>query len=195
MPKPLAELTADDIKEIVAERVSEGQYLDFKQNLSGRGNTGNDWNDGATSIAPRAVNELARSLVAFANAEGGWVLLGICEANDRPHHADSITPLRACDELARRLRQSLHERIDPIPLGLDARGIDTDGVGGGVVVLRMPASSSAPHGLRTDHGIECYIRRNDECRPMTMRDIQERTLDITRSIGAVEALFAERRQS
>jgi hypothetical protein len=197
MSKSLRDLSFSDVNELCQERAAEGQYIDFKRNLSGRGETGSDWNDGSEAINPRAVNELARALVAFANAEGGWLVLGIEEAAGRPARAEKITPLRACHDLARRLQQSLSERIDPFPLGLQIAGIETAAEGHGVVIMRMSASPYAPHGVRSDQGggWQCYARRNDECRPMTMRDIQERTLEVNRGMSAVEAIFERRREA
>jgi hypothetical protein len=192
MTKPLTAITIDDVMALCTEGATEGQYLDFKENLSGRGETGNTWNEGG-DFSARAAAELARSVVAFANAEGGWLVLGIREDGNHPARAREITPLRACGELARRLRQSIQARIDPTPLGLDAWGIDAAAGGAGVVILRMPASPYAPHAVVTDRRLECYIRRNDECRPMTMRDIQERTLEISRGLGGLEALLDQHR--
>lgn len=193
--KPLSELTIDDAVELCREQIAEGQHLDFKENLSGRGELGNAWNQGADTIPIGATNELARSLISFANAEGGWLVLGIREAGDHPSRAAELAPVRACHELARRLRQSLYERIDPIPVGLEARGIEMGDTGAGVIVFRMPASPYAPHGLRIEQGLQCHVRRNDECRPMTMKDIQERTLEIDRGLVAVEAAFERQRQA
>lgn len=195
MTTSITELSSADIDELCDEGAVEGQFLDFKENLSGRGESAKAWNDGADTIPPRAAIELARSLVAFANAEGGWIVLGIREGGGAPSRAAEIAPLRACHELARRLRQSITSRIDPQPTGLEVWGVETDEEGAGVVVLRMPASPYAPHGVIVERAIECYVRRNDECRLMTMRDIQERTLEINRGLAALETTLVEQRQA
>jgi predicted HTH transcriptional regulator len=171
MSKSVSELTAADIQALCDEGAIEDQYLDFKEALSEREEPGRGWNDGNDNLSPRAVISLARVAVAFSNADGGWIIVGIREEAGPPSRAGEIVPLRACHDLARRLWQSLHARIDPAPIGLDVRGVEVADDGGGVVVIRAPASPYAPHGIVDDRKRECFIRRNDECRPMTMRDI------------------------
>ncbi len=192
MSKPLADLVAEDIAQLVGE--PENQYLDFKVSLSSKDAAGDPWVQGKNDIGDRAKRELAISVVAFANADGGWVVLGMRETGDHPKRGKEIAPLRECHELAKRLQQSISERIDPYPLGFEARGIETGPEAGwGVVVLRMPASNYAPHGVVSEKARESYIRRNDECRLMTMRDVQERTLEVARGLAGMEQTLAERR--
>lgn len=157
MTKALTALTRDDIEELCQIGASEGQFLDFKANLAGKGTAGDAWNQGSNELPDTAVNELAKSIVAFANAEGGWIVLGIRETS-KPARAESISPMRACHDLARRLRQSLDARIDPTPTGIETWAVETEpGTDRGVVVLRMPASAYAPHGVIRDRVARvCY---------------------------------------
>ncbi len=196
MTKSVAELLLADVDELCSTGAAEGQFLDFKENLSGKGRQGDDWNKGSDNISERATLDLARSIVAFANADGGWVVLGIRESSEKPARAEVVTPLRDCHDLARRLRQSIYERIDPAPIGLEAWGVETYSASRrGVVVFRIAGSAYAPHGVRKDEMHRaCFIRRNDECRLMTMRDIQERTLEVARGLQGITASLDERRK-
>lgn len=60
------------------------------------------------------------------------------------------------------------------------------------MVIRVPQSRLAPHRLQQTR--ECYIRRADRTEKMTMREIQDLTLQRERGMAALDARFLARRE-
>lgn len=127
----------------------------------------------------------------MANAQGGSLFLGIAETTDKPPRAHAVNPLPRVGELARRFEDQARSCIDPPLSRLQILPIETDGQGGGVVVFRAPPSRAAPHRLTTTR--ESYVRRGPSTVKMTMREIQDMTLNLARGLAGVDATFKERR--
>jgi hypothetical protein len=80
--------------------------------------------------------------------------------------------------------------IDPVLPGLRVRGIETGGSGEGVLIFWALASPVGPHRVaREGHA---YIRRGASSVKMTMREIQDLTLDLARGADRLDKVFQER---
>ena len=113
--KPIRDVTAADIDRLCKDAVRESGVVEFKRALQGK--DGPDaWHDGVDKISDRARNELVSEIIAFANAHGGTLVLGIGETKDRPPRAEAIAQVRACADLAGRLALILRDVAEP-PLG------------------------------------------------------------------------------
>ena len=177
LSQDLNSITANDLAQLCADRVAEGLTLEFKADLPSRaGKAADSWYAGK-SFSEGARNAIAEEVVAFANTFGGVVLLGINETSDKPSRAESINSLPRVHELARSLRQPIHDVVYPPLAGLESEGIECDGAGGGVVLIRVPPSRRKPHRLNANR--EVYIRRMDETVKVGMRQIQELTIQGT----------------
>jgi hypothetical protein len=186
--KPLAAISAADIHSLVTEAVRESDVVEFKEALSGRG--GRDgWHDGATSIGNAARDKLVNEVIAFANAHGGTLVLGIAETDDKPARADKVIPIPRCAELAERVARALADTVDPplapFPVVVPVR---TEGEAG-IIVFQVAASRNAPHRHRNT--LESYVRRGEQAVPMTMREIQDLTLQVERGLALLEQRFAQ----
>ena len=188
--KPLSEIDADDIRGLIEDDYPEGYRLEYKRQLSEKGDgTPDNWYQNG-KLGDRARDGLLREMVAFANAFGGYLVLGVAEDPDKPEHPGNIEPVPRCAELANRLMQQARSCIDPtIPL-VDARGIPTEDGDSGVLVIHVERSHLAPHRLNSDK--ECYTRRNDRSEPMAMREIQDLTLRVAQSATRIDDLFSSR---
>jgi Putative DNA-binding domain len=108
---------------------------------------------------------LAKVVSGFANASGGWLLLGVDDDGavvgwqpaGRAHFRDW-------------LRDVLDNHLDPVP-HFDADTFDLDGTQIGIV--RVPRSVSAPHFMPTG---EVYERRNGQTRRASAARVRELTL-------------------
>jgi predicted HTH transcriptional regulator len=134
--KSINDLTREDIEGL--KGTLEGQTFEIKERLSESGSEeiwerepqiGKD-RDGPSD---KAKEKIFKEIVAFANPEGGWLVLGIKETDESPSKASDICPIPDCCVLADRLWQASQDWIDP-PLSLHVRGIEIDGKKG-VVVL------------------------------------------------------------
>jgi predicted HTH transcriptional regulator len=121
--RSLSELTWSDFEDVVARGLEEDQTLEFKESLQVKDGGVDPWQSGSDKISPHARDALAEEVVAFANAYGGVVIVGIEETNDNPRRAKAFkTPLvRNCIECVERLGPALRSRFDPPIAGFDIR--------------------------------------------------------------------------
>ena len=187
---PADRIGPDDIQALVAENVPESVQVEFKESLPARGSGDPDpWIRGDGRISDRARNEILEEVVAFANAYGGALVLGIAEDGAKPPVADSITPLPRCAELAERFRQVFGACVDPPLPTLDIVSVPTDG-DKGIIVLRTGRSRYGPH--RVIPTLKCTVRRDDRCESLSMREIQDMTLNLARGTERLERRLRER---
>lgn len=189
LTKPADEITIDDVNELIASEVPEGERLEFKKTLSSTGQNPDPWLQGTNRISDRAKNSLLHEAVAFANAYGGALLIGVEETDADPGIASAIQPVLRCQALADRLRLVFRDRVEPQLPRLEIFGVPTNG-DNGVVVLRTGQSRLAPH--RVTKTRVCPIRRADRCEEMTMREIHDMTLNVSRGLERLDTKFRTR---
>jgi hypothetical protein len=190
LSKPFGQIDADDIQELCARGVPEDQLLEFKETLPGdRGRT-DPWIDGTGDPTAYAMDRLFRELTAFANYQGGTLILGIVETKTKPPRAESIQPLPRIHDLAGRVEDAARDRIDPPIPGVQIRGIEVSDPGSGVVILRTPASSSGPHRLKSNGQV--YVRRVTASVPVGMTEIAALVLDRAQRADRLREIFQKR---
>jgi hypothetical protein len=187
-----SELTPDDIDRVVSEQVQEGSQVECKGTLPAKGSAVDPWVSGRDHVGEFARNKLVEEVIAFANAYGGWLLVGIEETREKPARASALVPIRDCAELAERLRLMCRDCIEPTLPILEVAGVAMETDRAGVVVFHVPKSRMAPH--RHTVTKECYIRRADRTEKMTMREVQDLTLQVERGLAAIERQFQKQRQ-
>src|SRR5271169_6725772 len=187
LSKRVSQLGPADINDLWAQSVPEDQTLEFKETLPGdRGRT-DPWIDGSGEPTAYAIDRLFRELTAFANHQGGTLILGISETRTKPPRAESVQPLPRIHDLAARIEDAARDRIDPPIPGLQIRGIEVGDAGGGVVVLRTPASSARPHRLRNNGQV--YVRRGTASVPTNMAEIGALVLERAQGADRLRETF------
>lgn len=181
--KPLALLTWADIEALAAEGVQEGNQLDFKGILEPSGRGGEIRSVLATDDFRR---KIARSLMAFANSDGGTVVIGQDEVRDADGKArpDGVAgelqpfadPQGECDRLLR----SVSDLIEP-RLPIESEVVVNPTTGTGVIVLAVGRSATRPHASAKRDAV-APARAGKECRPMGIREIKEMTLAAARDL-------------
>jgi hypothetical protein len=188
--KNFDQITPADITQLTTEGVYEGQFFEFKRDLPGDRGRPDPWPTGGDFTA-YARDHLLREVIAFANAQGGNVIVGMDETRDDPPRAAAICPLPRIHDLATRMQNAARACIDPVLPGLQIQGIEVGGVAGeGVLLFRTGPSPVGPHRVASDG--HAYIRRGASSVKMTMREIQDLTLDLARGADRLESIFRER---
>ena len=100
LAKPFDQITADDVRDLCARGAYESQLLEFKRELPAERNRSDPWLTGG-DFTTYARDRLFREIVAFANAQGGTLVLGIDETRDKPR----VLPLSALSHEAMTLRR------------------------------------------------------------------------------------------
>jgi hypothetical protein len=192
LQEPLETITANDIAQLCSDQVSESTELELKSDLPCKaGQQADPWHAGK-SFGDYARNQITEEIIAFANTLGGVVCIGIEESTDHPKRAKAPSPLPRVHDLARRLRQAVYDNIDPpLPI-LEACGIELGANGQGVVLLRVPPSRRRPHRHQVNK--EVFVRRADESVRVSMREIQELTLQSISDITKIDATIDTRRK-
>ena len=189
LTKPADQLGIDDLNALINSRVQEDERIEFKKDLPA--NKGQDpWYDGR-SIGNKAKIEILEESVAFANAFGGALILGIDEKESKngPGAADKISPIPRCADLADRLGLVFRDCVEPHIPGIEVIPIETND-DAGAIIIRVSRSRLAPH--RVIPSLVCPIRRSDRCEKMTMREIQDLVLNLARGTEKLDALLNER---
>ncbi|MBZ9849496.1 ATP-binding protein [Mesorhizobium sp. CA14] len=191
--RPAVEWSFADFETVAKGALPESLTLEFKGDFE----AGADerWRKSQDQISTRSRDRLAEEIVAFANAYGGVLLLGIKEevnGDGIKVSAGLGSVIPSVSQCAERLESSLRAVIDPpLPL-LEVKAIKATEDGAGYIVFKVPQSLSAPHGVgRPAAG---YVRRGSSCEPMTMRDLQSVFWEARTAIDRVNETFRIRRE-
>lgn len=179
-----------DIDALLDAKVPEGERLEFKRELSTPKGKPDPWAI-SRRLSDPAKKQILREVVAFANAYGGTLLLGIAETKSNPPVADQVVPMPHCAELAERWRLVFRDSVEPPMPQLQIHAVPTDG-DAGVVVFQVGRSPIAPHRVKPT--LECPIRRADRCENMTMREIQDMCVNTARGLERLEQQLEIRAQ-
>ena len=193
---PIDEITFKDIADLVEAKVEEGIRLEFKRTFSTSDGQPDRWMRDQTGIGRIARDDIAKEVVAFANAYGGVVIIGIDETDDHPKRARRLASVPRVADCAEQLARALRAIIDPPLPMLEVRGIASNASGEGVVVIRVGPSPSAPHGFGIPPAT--YVRHGSESKPLSMRELQsmffERRTRLERVASRRQELAAFARQ-
>ena len=157
--RSLNDISLDDIRLLVDNRVPEGPYLDYKETpYSGR---------------PQDRREMLRDATALANAEGGYLVLGVRE--DGAGRPVELIPFDNPQGLAQAIRLACLDGIRDRVEGLEVRAFETS-FNQGIIVVRVPSSQDRPHMMAMDGRTDFFRRYDTDKRPMTMGEIREMIL-------------------
>ncbi|WP_371151417.1 ATP-binding protein [Buchananella felis] len=119
-----------------------------------------------------AAKDLARPLIAFANAEGGTIVVGINNAA-----VDGVST-----ELENSIRQApIDFTVPPVRARFDARDVE----GKRILIVRVEPSDT----VHTNQAGDCFLRIGDESRKLNLAEQTELTYD--RGGGPFEATVAQ----
>ncbi len=189
LSKPKEQVGIDDLCELIQMRIPEGEQIEYKRELPFKddGETDNWLSNG--KLGNRAKDSLIKEVIALINTSGGVIILGIGQSADKPPVAQKIQPIPRCAELADALTYLFLTRIEPQIPPFEIVPIKTEEENG-VVAVRVRKSQKAPH--RDTKTRESYVRRHDQCRKMSMRDIQDMTMNSARGLEGLEKRFEKR---
>jgi Putative DNA-binding domain len=119
--------------------------------------------------ALREPEKIAREVVAFLNAEGGEVWVGLREENGR---AVAVEPIADPDQEQRRLLDYLIETVEPVPAGeIQVEVVEAEGEGPVLRVEARPDEARRPYACLRKGGRHFVIRIADRIRPLSREEI------------------------
>jgi len=139
--KPVNEITWGDVEEFCAQQIPENVTLDYKRDFSG---------------------DLKKLIAAFANTNGGIILIGVAEGeNNQPE-----TPISGIDPangLTERVTNIAISNISP-PVIPEVQVCPNEDGSKVVIVVRVHASDMAPHAISNTTRV--YVRNNNVTTPV-----------------------------
>lgn len=132
IPRQLELIDSSDIKRLVTEAVAERRDLEFKRDLPG--------------ALDADVKEFLADIVSLANAQGGDLVFGV---EENAGIASSVVGLADADTDGTLLaiENRIRDGVEPRLSGVFSRWIPV-AAGTGAIVIRVPASLTAPHCVR-----------------------------------------------
>ena len=180
--KPLDSVTIADLEALVASQARETDELEFK----GKPYRPDRWIETGDRVGDYARDEILGEIVAFANAGGGTLILGMHETKETPRRAERLEKLPNCESLALRLLDACEDVIEPRLASINGRALP-DESGAGYVLMRVAKSPIGPHRLSATR--EFLVRRGERASKMSVREIKDLTLELARSADRIEELF------
>lgn len=154
--KPTSQITIDQILAVVNDHRPEDQYVDFKARPYPSGDAGTP--------------ELIKDVCAFANAAGGYLIIGIGENGQG--RANGFVSVEDAEAVRRSMLDRCLARIDPRLPELDIRILSVNG--NNVVICRVPDSPLKPHCAQPDREHHYFWKRYvDGNKLMTHAEIRE----------------------
>lgn len=190
LTKSADRITSAEIESLITYRVPESERVEYKQRLPAKTGKVDPWEDGKDQIGDHARNDILREVTAFANAYGGVLVLGMEESATTPPVAQSISPVPRAAELAERMKMIFRDCVEPQLPRIEVVAVPTSDDGSGAVVFRVGKSRLSPHRVTTT--LICPIRRQDRCEKMTMREIQDMTLNLARGMERLDQRLSGR---
>jgi hypothetical protein len=182
--KRIRDITAEDIQQLLKEEWPESFDLELKSEIPTEKGEPDRWERRGDGVGPFGRDKILREIVAFSNAQGGTLILGILESNDDPKRAVGKNLLARCAELAERFALMIRDNIEPRLAFVECKGIPLSEDGKGVVIIRVPTSKLGPHWVVSTR--DATIRRGARSESMTMSEIQDLTLKLARDADATE---------
>ena len=159
-------LSESELVKFLNRRVPESTgVIDYKLELSG--GKGKD----------RETTELLKDVSAFANAEGGHLLIGMNEPASDTAGETALVGIDAGDQVATQIEQQCAACIDPRIPGLLVRSIALEN-GKSAVIVHVPPSPSRPHMVAYEPTKvrTFYIRHSETAQPMKSSEVRQAVL-------------------
>lgn len=175
--RSLHDLSFSDFQLLIDNHVPEGPNLEYKE--------------AAYSGKASDIREMLRDVTALANAEGGYLVMGIRE--DHAGRAAAFSPVDDPRTRAQAITQAcldgIQERIPNLEIVSYEAGFNQ-----GIIVIRVPESEQRPHMVARDHNTDFVCRYGTDKRAMTLGEIRELILGNSRFRRLVELELLTRGQ-
>jgi len=158
--KSLVQLTLQDLQDLIDEQVPEGMRLDYKEIVHQK--------DASTKV------DLCKTICAFANTYGGWVIIGMKEKVENQKNTGYPEVLSGLstsqDEVKRQLNDLIRTWTEPV-VQVQIQELRLDN-GNFAFVVRIPKSHNGPHAHLEDDRRVLYKRHSAGNHHMDISEIR-----------------------
>lgn len=150
-------VTEKDLQNLIADKVSEDETLEYKEQL--------------TLQTIDAKLEFLKDISSMANAKGGDFILGVREDGDhRPVETVALKDFNF-DEWQRKMNDLCSAHLDPRLLGIQFREVRL-ATGGSAMVIRIPRPWTGPHIVKLKDENRFYIRVGNQKKVMSVPELR-----------------------
>jgi hypothetical protein len=169
-------ITESDLAELVTGQVPEGLHLDYKRDSYG------------TSDSDK--RELLKDVSAFANANGGHIVIGLDESEGVASQLYGIKTADIDDEVSR-LDQIVRTGIEPRIPSIRVRAIPL-GSQSHAIVIRIPRSWRLPHRVCAQNSNRFWVRNSSGVHEASMDELRHLFTLSASALDRARAFRAER---
>ena len=162
-------LKKESLEEFLAIGIPEGAHIDYKIKLSGKNKK-------------EAYKEFLKDITAFANADGGPLVLGVKEPSEDQSVDDQIIGLEGGTELAKKLERLAASSVEPRIPGILVNPVAISD-SHTVVVVYIPHSTVKPHMVNFNKNRTFFIRHTESSVPMATHEIRDAVLNSATTEG------------
>jgi len=157
----LRNFNKDALKSFLDRKIPEGHHLDYKIALSG-------------NTKEKQYTEFLKDITAFANANGGNILIGVKEPKENLSLDDQIVGIEEGNRIAENLERVASSSIDPRISGLQTIPIPLSD-GKYVILVHIPSSFGKSYMIdyNKTKTHTFYIRHRESSFPMTTFEIKQ----------------------
>ncbi|MCB2189279.1 MAG: ATP-binding protein [Deltaproteobacteria bacterium] len=157
--KSLDDVTKQDLEDLIRDGYRENLEVEYKSQAYGDDKRGK--------------TELLKDVTAFANSQGGLLIVGIEEKHGKPFFLNGIENAdRFKDKTRDIINSSIRERIQNVTIKLVEVGPAKH-----VVIIRVPRSIRQPHMFHIEgRDFPFYQRHHDSNTPMDISEIKQAVL-------------------
>lgn len=170
-------------KDYVENCILEGQQLEYK-NYS--------FEDGSFKSLKDNRDKLMKEIVAFANAEGGTIILGIAEGEN--HNPSELVDTKVQITMFENWQQSfmsyVKAKIRPVIHGIKCSHEFEDG--NNLIIIEVPKSIVSPHSFYDGNKDEFHIRYGNITTHMSIDDLRKSFTERERIQQSVDFYIRDR---
>jgi hypothetical protein len=169
------EITRENLDALVENSVEENRRLEYKREYNS---------------SDQAKRKILSELSAFANTDGGDILIGVTEEDGLAHSLSGV-PIDSIDRLKLSIQQLADSCLDPKIIDLQMTSIEIS-ENKAVLAIRVPLSFSAPHALDFQGKHRFYRRTSSGVDQMDTEDLRIAFGKRTASIEAIDTWIESR---
>ena len=160
--KPIDSITKDDIEYLIKNQIPEGYNLEYKESIS------------------ENRDKFLESTTAFANADGGILIIGIREVknnetDEKVERYEICGLMEDIDELICKMENWLRDHVQDRLLGYQIVPIKLDG-NKTIILIKIEKSLNPPHMVKVSKNQRFYIRNSAGKHEMDIHEIRASVL-------------------
>ncbi|MDE0610921.1 MAG: ATP-binding protein [Anaerolineaceae bacterium] len=155
---PFDEIDLTTLQRLVDDEVPEDRQLEYKRELQ--------------LNTKEQKREFLADVSAFANAEGGHLVIGIAEQNGVPIEADGIQRTGSSDEMLQQIQNLVRDGVEPNIYGINIKAVEVN-VNRVVSIINIPPSWSKPHWVSLGGHRIFYSRNSNGKYPLDIPELRQ----------------------